>query len=203
MFHGPKWPSPAAPSYAYTDSSDNPVAEADAGRQAGLAGGLVITYSGFTMSAVNDLWWAFETAYPPQLSFTGSSWEDEETLKFDLGESDLNNGIAVWTETIGLSYYNGGLITTTVPVRCTVIVSGAGASSFTAASDVHDVYSDLDTSVGALAPVTGDMSVTVLFEAEFNSSWQPAAELFENLDTQGTDQCMISFGPAFAHTVYE
>jgi hypothetical protein len=191
---GPEWPSPANPTYAFDVGVDSQT-------QAGRTGGLNITYSDLDLEAVAELWWALDPTHAPQLSFSGEDALPDGTLAFAAAESTA--GASVWVGEIPLTHVVGGSQRTDrVPVRLTIEPENG---SFIAASELLAVDDSFDTSIGQLYPVSGDFVLNFLYEANWGSSWRPAYDFYDEMNTPLAAElaCAHSFNGVFYYTANE
>jgi len=138
----------------------------------GLTGGLTWAFNGVDATQFSQMVWGLE--YPPDPA-TFSFGLNTATLAFDPTDSNLAAGTAVYSGTVEFPNLNG--TTPTYPIRLTVQALGGAAMETPAAADL-----DVDPTVGAVIPVTGNFSANLLFAVspDGGTTWDPADTYFNN-----------------------
>lgn len=153
---GPVYPAPGGNDRYYTGGS-------------GYLGGETFYFSGFDSTEYSALFWGANENLPIGVSLDDDVITDKEIMTFDKFEGS----VATWTGTTNLTWYGDkdGDQTFTwyqdpILTRLTVTLNGL---NFIDAKDYGK------SALGALAPVTGDFSANLLFEAYFEglSGWYP------------------------------
>ena len=201
---GPAWPAPGGTTYSWTGNS-------------GMAGGQTNTYTGFDNSAYSALYWGADSSYSVGLSFntdgetssnpfTGSG----EVMTFNLADSNLADGIAVWTGSTVMGWYDDE--THADPVWHTAAVQTKFVVTVTDLSGNAIAFMDSSlaggpASIGALVEVTDPAGFKANMEwyakLDNDTNWTPALEFF-NLsayDNHGTGD-YINYNAQFAGGFY-
>lgn len=167
-----------------------------------VSGGRTWTLGGFNSSMYDTLYYGVGDYLPggfsaagPSLTMDGST----DVLSFNLGQSNLAGGIAVWTGSTTFMTYNYGNVIT--PTRFTLKVTDLSGSAL-ALTDASTI-AGLPVSLGAVLDVQSDFKANWLFEAD-----GPAHPLMASLDmfNNGTYQTNSSYshvssvGGAFYYT---
>lgn len=174
---GPEWPAPGGTNWS---GSGN----------AGITGGLTYSYWGFDSTKYDNLYWGpWEgTAIGASLDGPGISGSEIMTFAGINGTSQ-----AQWTGTSWWTYQSGFNEFTTAPINTRFTLTMTGADPVLAST-----IDPTKASLGALAPVTGDYSANLLFEANFFGTWLPMDTGFNSYHTFGSTALTYSGG--FYHT---
>jgi hypothetical protein len=169
---GPAWPAPGGTDWVGTG-------------EFGKAGGVNWSYSNFDPSMWLELWWGPAGAGALNFAFDGEIDAEGETLTFSAADSDLENGIAVWTGEAFIPLVSGGA---TMPTRFMLL---------SAEALVFEGDLGID-GPGAVVPVTGDYSIDLHLEAFHGGTWKPALDLYDSLSTPaGAPGTVYSIGGGF------
>ena len=172
---GPEWPAPGGTTYSATG-------------EPGKTGGLTFSYTGFDPTQYSELYWGPWDGAPIGASLNGQEIDASEMMTF----STFSGNTAVWTGASTWSYFSGNTLYSDRPILTRMTVT-TNPSSFVDASA-------LGASVGVLAPVTGDYSANILFEANFFGNWLPidvGYNMYQTLPGSGTG---VSFNGGYYHT---
>jgi PKD repeat protein len=156
----------------------------------GRAGGTDFTFTDFDPEQYDVLYWGPQDANAVGLAFDCAVDEPGETMVLDVGASDFANGIARWTGTADITYYDFGLhqwVTQPFDTRFSLTTSDPGGPVVAFAG------SDLGIGGTALITVPGDFEANMIMEVYFINSWDPALEVFDYLHTPANYEfCAIS-----------
>lgn len=156
----------------------------------GRAGGTDYTFTDFDPEQYDVLYWGPQDANAVGLAFDCAIDEPGETMVLDAGASDFANGIARWTGSAEITYYDFGLhtwVTQPFDTRFSLTTSDLGGpvSPFSG--------SDLGIGGTALITVPGDFEANMIMEVYYINSWDPALEVFDTLHTPANYEfCAIS-----------
>ena len=161
----------------------------------GLDSGMVVTFTNPDLARFEHLYWGPMDASSVQLALDGAVDAAGETLSFRSGESDLENGVAVWLGEAELTYLTSDWQTEVVSTRLTMTASDAGGPLImTAGADVDREES------GAVLDVPGDYRINLLMSVYFDGAWQPASAVFNDLQTPQDHQVIANLYDAFFFT---
>jgi hypothetical protein len=151
----------------------------------GRAGGTDLTFIDFDLSQSLALYWGPEDANAVGLAFDCAIDEPGETMTLDLGQSDLVFGMARWTGSADITYWDGATwVTSTLNTRFTLVTSDLEGPISLSPSTITDT---------AVVTVPGDFVANLLMEACYDDNWTPALELFDALYTRPEHEyCAIS-----------
>jgi hypothetical protein len=171
---GPEWPAPGGTTYT---ASGNP----------GSGGGLTFSYSGFNPSQYSQLYWGPWEGAVIGASLNGAGITGSEIMTF----SSFTGNKAVWTGSSTWSYYSGSSHTDTISTRVTLTVN---STSF------MDASAQGKGSIAVLAPVTGNYSANILFEANFFGNWLPVNDGYDRYQTPRDIQTQLEFSGGYYYT---
>jgi len=185
-FAGPVFPPPGG--YTLTASGADILI--------GRAGGLDWAFSGFNFGRFESLYWGPADKNGVGIAFDGEPiTEPDEVLAFDPNQSDLANGIARWTGSAQLAYWDVGNIEWTAEILDTrftlTVYDASGPVPLTLGATLGL------TETGALVAVTGPFTANLAMEAYYDSSWSPVVDLYDGLGTQNGVQVVTDLADAF------
>ena len=185
----------------------------------GKGTGKTFDYNAFDLGQTSFLVWGPSSISLPGLAFDGAVDEIGEELVYDAGQSDLANGVIVWTGSTDIYYLNSSWAWTTwtIGTRMTVTVTEDGVPA--ALSDVAGYAGLLPSNIVAVQQVDEDFETNLLLEAQIPNNfvfintdpfgagaaagdYVPAVDLFDELHTDPLyDNFVISnFGFGFYYT---
>ncbi|MFH0726576.1 MAG: PEP-CTERM sorting domain-containing protein [Pseudomonadota bacterium] len=169
---GPVWPAPGGTNWVFSG---------DIGR----TGGLTINYSGLDTAKFENLYWGPWQGAPIAASLNGGSYESNEIMN----PISISGNVAFW---MGTSYLNVvGTYSGYCNTRFTMTVSDGSTNPIYLINPNPLGLSG----VNVLAPVDGNFSVNLLFEALFPiGGWQPLNTGFDQLHTTSTTASNFSGG---------
>jgi hypothetical protein len=148
----------------------------------GRPGGKQYTFTNITLSNSTDVYWTM-TADSIVLSMDGIDFVPSEILEFDAGESDLENGFAVWSGATFIPIDGSG--PRALDSRFTITVTDQ-SSDPVALFEPDSI--DLDANSGAVVSVTGSSMVFKVRMEMFVSdnagaTWTPHLNYFDAANT--------------------
>jgi uncharacterized repeat protein (TIGR01451 family) len=145
------------------------------GGEIGKSGGVNWSYTGVDTTQFTQAEWGL---YYPTKPATFSFGDGTVDLAYDATASDLATGTLIFdNNSVDFPLPVSGF--TSVEIRLVVQTVGDPNPSF---EDVSDGLSGVDSSVGAVLPVTGDFELNLEFEssADLGDSWTGANDYFNN-----------------------
>jgi len=177
----PVWPAPGGTFYSASGDSST----------AGKSGGLTYSYWGFDSSRYGNLYWGSWEGTTIGASLDGSNYSGSEIMQL----ASFADNRAVWTGQSTWSYYLNGTqySNQAINTRLTLTV-------FPATTDLIDAATLGKASLGVLAPVNGNYSVNLLFEADYFGTWLPLLEGYNRYHTLADNQVNSTFSGGFYYT---
>jgi len=141
----------------------------------GEYGGMTLSYSGFNPSAYGALYWGPWIGAHLGTSLNGgdNSLSGSENMSFSglSGNVAIWTGISSWTYLVGSTWHTNESINT----KFTLTTYDSGNNPLNMVSGAA-----LGVGVDALAPVAGDFSANILFEALYSGTWYPVDVLTDD-----------------------
>jgi hypothetical protein len=150
--------------------------------QADSGAGRTNTYTDMSLDGLEFRWWG--DAGTPIVNSLSNNPND--VVHFNAGQSDLAQGVAVYTGTSNFTYQvsGGGFVTRNVETRLTISTTDLLDSPIPMV-----LGSDLGIVAAAVATVDADdFTARLLFEARnpVNGAWTPTSDLFDSFNTTST-----------------
>jgi len=191
ILHDPTWEAPGG----RTEISSG-ISPAD-------IGGKTWSYSNYDPTAYTDLYyvvgdyvdtinWVFTPAGP---SIGTINLSNRVVLDYDSSASNLSGGKVIWTDNVAINTSTGIV---NLDARFTLSVYD-GSSNPLPLIDASTI-SGMDTRVGGAHHITGDFNANWLFELYNSSSWSPANDVFDDLQTLPLDRLNTSVTRAYYYS---
>ena len=177
-FEWPNWAGPAYPPPLGVGFNTS-------GTNISRSGGVIWFLTNAPLAGATTMYWG-ATNNGVELSFEGPS--PAGIMQYSPAQSDLANGIVVWT---GQAYLPGYYESGTAQTRCTMIVNQPL---------VDAVSVGLPGNIGGVLPITSATmawQARIYMEANLYGSWMPALDLYDQAGVAGGGSAFSSFAAAF------